>query len=103
VPQSSPIAERPPVALSIPAEPVGLREEVARDPARAEGWFADGERLVAFFWEAWGEELDPSGLTEAGLLEIVREYRRELWLWAMGERRWNQAAEGLAGRVRRRV
>jgi hypothetical protein len=35
--------------------------------------------------------------------EIVAGYRRELWLWVMGERTWAQAAGGLLGRVQRRL
>ena len=34
---------------------------------------------------------------------IVTGYRRELWLWVMGERTWAQSAGGLLGRVRRRL
>jgi hypothetical protein len=35
--------------------------------------------------------------------EIVTGYRRELWLWVMGERTWSQCAGGLLGRVQRRL
>ena len=34
---------------------------------------------------------------------IVAGYDRELWLWLLGERTWAQCADGLAGRVRRRL
>lgn len=96
MPQSSPIAERPPVELPIPPEPAALRADVQRDPDRAP---PIDELIVPILWEAWGETL----AAEAVLREIAREYRYELWLWAMGERSWQQCAEGLAGRVRRRL
>jgi len=35
--------------------------------------------------------------------EIIIGYRRELWLWVMGERTWAQCASGLLGRVQRRL
>ena len=36
-------------------------------------------------------------------LQVVAGYRSELWLWVMGERTWAQSADGLLGRVRRRL
>ena len=34
---------------------------------------------------------------------IVRDSRRELWLWLAGERTWDQACAGLLGRIERRT
>jgi hypothetical protein len=35
--------------------------------------------------------------------DTVLEHRREIWLWGMGDRSWQQVAEGLRGRVLRRL
>lgn len=52
-------------------------------------------------WAAWGAHLTDAG--QAWLAEVTASYRRELWLWLAGERPWEQALAGLAGRVYRRV
>jgi hypothetical protein len=36
-------------------------------------------------------------------VDVIISYRRELWLWLMGERQWDQCVSGLAGRVARRL
>jgi hypothetical protein len=36
-------------------------------------------------------------------VDVVIAYGRELWLWLMGERQWDEFLAGLAGRVSRRL
>ncbi len=36
-------------------------------------------------------------------VDVIISYRREVWLWLMGERTWDQCVSGLAGRVARRL
>jgi hypothetical protein len=36
-------------------------------------------------------------------VDVVTAYGRELWLWLMGERQWDEFVTGLAGRVSRRL
>jgi hypothetical protein len=93
--------------LSLPEEPVALRtrvralveEEPERGAALIDGaaWIADP------LWERWGPLLEAAGMTRAWFLQVVAGYRRELWLWVMGERTWAHSAGGLLGRVRRRL
>lgn len=93
------------VLLRIPPEPgqlaVQLRRLALEAPALARDETA---RLVAKrLWRSWQRELAPSGISAQAFAEQVATYRRELWLWAVGERRWEQAVGGLAGRVARRA
>ena len=34
---------------------------------------------------------------------VCANYRRELWLWLVGERTWEQCVSGLTGRLSRRL
>jgi hypothetical protein len=91
--------------LHVPDEPT----------ARAEGWLAavhDGhdfasvlgadDGLTPWLWARWNS-LSTVGVTKEDFAHIVSDYRRELWLWLVGERTWAQACSGLVGRVTRRV
>ncbi len=51
-------------------------------------------------------QLGPAGGVVAPsdeLVAICAGYERELWLWVVGERKWNQCASGLSGRLARRA
>jgi hypothetical protein len=93
--------------LVLPPEPGGLRAGTRtlaqQDPAAAIALLAGGEWVLDPLWAAWGAVLEPAGMSRDRLREIAVEYRRELWLWVMGERTWEQCAGGLLGRVRRRA
>jgi len=92
---------------TVPEEPVELRARtralVEEAPERgaalvdAASWIADP------LWERWRPALEPAGMDRERFLRVVAGYRRELWLWVMGERTWEQSAGGLLGRVRRRL
>jgi hypothetical protein len=96
-----------PEDLPVPEEPVELRARVRALVERApeEGAaLIDGATWIAGpLWERWGPLLEPAGMSRARFLQVVAGYRRELWLWVMGERTWAQSAGGLLGRVRRRL
>jgi hypothetical protein len=47
--------------------------------------------------------LEPAGCTREAFVDVVVANRRELWLWLLGDRRWEQYVTGLAGRVIRRL
>lgn len=93
--------------LPIPEEPHALRTVMRTllEQAPEEGlplvlagaWLADP------LWEQWGETLERRGMDRAQFGEIVAGYANELRLWVVGERPWEQAAGGLAGRVMRRL
>jgi hypothetical protein len=93
--------------LSVPEEPVELRRRtralIEQDPERGAAVLDAGSFVADPLWERWGPALEPAGMPRARFDEIVTGYRRELWLWVMGERTWAQSAGGLLGRVRRRL
>jgi hypothetical protein len=93
--------------LSVPEEPVGLRRRtralVEQDPGQGAAVVDDGAFLADPLWERWGPALQAAGMDRDRFGQIVAGYRRELWLWVMGERTWAQSAGGLLGRVQRRL
>jgi hypothetical protein len=93
--------------LSLPEEPVELRRRtralVEEDPDRGAAVVDAGAFLADPLWERWGPALERAGMDRDRFAGIVAGYRRELWLWVMGERTWAQSAGGLLGRVRRRL
>ena len=93
--------------LSLPEEPVELRRRtralVEEDPDRGAAVVDAGAFLADPLWERWGPDLEGAGMDRDRFAGIVAGYRRELWLWVMGERTWAQSAGGLLGRVRRRL
>jgi hypothetical protein len=95
------------VSLAPPPEPSGLRARTRalaeQDPAAAAGRLARGEWITRPLWRCWGPALQRAGMDRRRLRQIAVDYRRELWLWVMGERTWAQCADGLLGRVRRRL
>jgi hypothetical protein len=93
--------------LPLPDEPAELRRRtralVEQDPERGAAVVDAGAFLADPLWERWGPALESAGMDRDRFAGIVTGYRRELWLWVMGERTWAQSAGGLAGRVRRRL
>lgn len=92
--------------LAVPPEPADLRARTRalaeQDPAGAIALLGEGEWILDQLWERWGGELERWGMERERLRQIAVDYRRELWLWVMGERTWEQCAGGLLGRVQRR-
>jgi hypothetical protein len=93
--------------LSLPEEPVTLRRHtralIEEDPGRGGAVVDAGSWIADPLWERWGPALEASGMDRDHFDGIVAGYRRELWLWVMGERTWAQSAGGLLGRVQRRL
>jgi len=58
--------------------------------------------IAAWLWERW-RVLESAGLDRARFFTIVTQYKREIWLWLMGERTWAQCCSGLIGRIDRRI
>ena len=94
------------VRLTLPEEPeelrLGLRQAVLAGEDRREG-FSDDICIGVWLWEHWRPTLEPAGMDREAFVEVVTAYRRELWFWLMGDRRWAPLVEGLAGRVARRL
>jgi hypothetical protein len=93
--------------LELPPEPVALLDRTRRlaeqDPAAAGALLERGEWIARPLWDRWGPALRQAGWRRRDLVAVLVAYRRELWLWVMGERTWSQCAAGLLGRVRRRA
>jgi hypothetical protein len=94
-------------SLVLPEEPVELRRRtralIEQDPAEGAAVVDAGAWVADPLWAVWGPALRPAGMDRDRFGEIVAGYRRELWLWVMGERTWAQAGGGLLGRVQRRL
>lgn len=93
-------------ALEVPPEPLALRHAIAEAVLGGADWeehFGAGLGVGDELWSRWGPLLEGSGLDRPRFDDVVRSYRRELWYWVLGERRWEQAAQGLAGRLVRRL
>lgn len=96
-----------PVELEIPEEPARLRAATRslaeQHPERAAARLGEGEWIAGWLWRRWGSQLRERGMRRRDFVAIAAGYQRELWLWVMGERPWEQAASGLRGRVLRRL
>jgi hypothetical protein len=92
--------------LDVPEEPEELRVAL-RDELLAGGdWrsgFSDDICLGVWLWGRWRAALEPAGCSREDFVTIVMSTRREVWLWLLGDRRWEQYVTGLAGRVVRRL
>jgi hypothetical protein len=92
--------------LDLPAEPTDLRDEL-RDSLLAEhDWtlgFSDDIRFAVWLWGEWQPVLEPVGFGREEFVDAVADYRRETWLWLIGDRVWSQFMGGLAGRIARRA
>jgi hypothetical protein len=92
--------------LEFPEEPealrVGLRDALLAGGDWREG-FSDDICIGVLLWNLWQPALEPAGCSREEFVDIVVADRRELWLWLLGDRRWEQYVSGLAGRVIRRL
>jgi hypothetical protein len=92
--------------LELPEEPldvkVGLRDTLLEGSDWRDG-FADDVCIALWIWKLWQPALEPYGMTREDFVDQVTAYRRELWLWLIGDRQWLQFVTGLAGRVVRRL
>jgi hypothetical protein len=95
----------PRLHLHLPEEPAcrrqGWRTAIleGKDPSEVVGG-PDG--IAGWLWARW-TVLDAYGMGEEAFSAVVLGYRRELWLWLVGDRVWVQCCAGLIGRVARRL
>jgi len=92
--------------LEFPEEPEALRIGLRDALLAGEDWrdgFSDDICIGLWLWSRWQPVLEPAGSTREDFVETVMSTRRELWLWLLGDRRWDQYVTGLAGRVVRRL
>ena len=94
-----------PFRLVPPNEPAPvlarLRRLAREDPAEARA--VAPERLAAALGEAWHRSLGLVGASPADLRAVFEGANREIWLWVMGNRTWEQLVQHLAGRAERHV
>jgi len=94
-------------SLSLPEEPVELRRRtralIEQDPVEGTAVVDAGAWIADPLWGSWGPALAAAGMDRERFGAVVAGYRRELWLWVMGERTWAQSAGGLLGRLQRRL
>jgi hypothetical protein len=92
--------------LALPEEPVelkvGLRDALLDGLDWREG-LSDDICIGVWLWGEWQPTLEPAGFSRDEFVDIMTDYRRELWLWLVGDRVWAQFISGLAGRVARRA
>ncbi|HZT67576.1 MAG TPA: hypothetical protein VFA11_17440 [Acidimicrobiales bacterium] len=95
-----------PAVLVPPAEPLdlkaALREEAGRAPEETRRALAGGQRVGDYLWGAWASEL-PAGASRSDVVGYAGTSWREVWLWVMGERTWQEAATLVGGGVLRRI
>lgn len=92
--------------LALPSEPLDLRARIRQDVLNGDGWLeapGDDHGLGACLWQDWGPVLEAFGTGRHDFDAVVAGYRRELWFWVLGDRTWEQAVSGLAGRLLRRL
>jgi hypothetical protein len=81
---------------------VGLRDAILAGADWREGFTSD-ICVGVLLWERWRPSLEPAAMDREAFMDVVIAYGRELWLWLMGERQWDEFLSGLAGRVSRRL
>jgi hypothetical protein len=92
--------------LDHPEEPVEMRDALRDALLAGTDWrdgFTDDVCVGVWLWERWRPALEPAGMAREDFVDVIISYRREVWLWLMGERQWDQVVSGLAGRVARRL
>ena len=89
--------------LHVPSEPdaAAWRRRVLHS-ATLDEIIEKEEGIAAWLWDRW-RVLERHGMDRPAFVAVVSGYRRELWLWLMGERTWSQCCSGLAGRAERRL
>ena len=92
--------------LELPEEPVDLKRELRDTLLSGADWregFRDDICIGLWLWGHWQPALEPQGVTREEFIDSVIAFRRELWLWLMGDRGWIPFVTGLAARVIRRI
>ncbi len=92
--------------LDSPEEPVDMRDALRDALLAGADWragFSDDVCVGLWLWERWRPALEPVGMGREAFVDVIISYRREVWLWLMGERTCEQCLSGLAGRVARRL
>jgi hypothetical protein len=87
-------------------EPQDIRRDLRASVLQGADWrtgFSDEVCIGVWLWERWRPTLEGRGMHREEFLDVVVDFGRELWLWLMGDRIWDQYLPALAGRVARRL
>ena len=95
------------LVLTVPDEPEGMREEIRAHLVDLGVNYAQvlesAGPLVNYLWKHWEPTLTFHGFGWQEYQDVIGDYKRELWLWAMGERTFRQFVTDLEGRLGRRA
>ncbi len=93
--------------MFLPEEPTEIksraRATLEDSPEKGGRLINDAAFIADYLWGQWGEDFEDAGAGYESFLAIVRGNAGEARLWVVGERPWSHFADGLAGRVRRRM
>jgi hypothetical protein len=92
--------------LELPDEPLEMKRGLRETLLAGADWrseFSDDICVGLWLWRHWQPALEPRGYGREEFIDAVIAFRRELWLWLMGDRGWIPFVTGLAARVIRRV
>ena len=91
--------------LHVPDEPAGRREAWRAAVLEGQGLaevLAGPGGVARWLWARWSV-LGSVGMDEEAVVAVATGYRRELWLWLVGDRDWQHCCAGLMGRIVRRI
>jgi hypothetical protein len=100
-----PSAAGAPVQLHTPDEPEERRDrwrDALLGGADLDDVVTGTGGVSDWLWARW-RVLERAGMDRAGFDAVVSGYRRELWLWLVGDRTWAPCCAGMIGRVERRL
>jgi hypothetical protein len=98
-------ASAPAPSLHLPEEPDEARRrwrQAVFDGTTLGAVIEAPDGLGPWLWRRW-RVLAQAGMKEGDLVDLCLGYRREIWLWLVGDRTWEQCCSGLIGRVSRRL
>ena len=104
-PESDSSAIPAPPSLHLPEEPTEARRrwrDAVLGGADLQSVIEGEDGLGPWLWRRW-RVLAQAGMKEGDLVDLCLDYRRELWLWLIGDRTWEQCCSGLIGRIGRRL
>ncbi len=93
-------------SLELPLEPEALKDGLRTALLEGQDWregFSDDICIGLWLWGEWQPTLEPMGMSRDDFVDVVTGSHRELWLWLIGDRIWDQYISGLAGRIGRRI
>jgi hypothetical protein len=76
---------------------------IEQSPTAGSALLENGDWIADSLWLLWSDDLTAVDMEREQLRRILVDYRNEMRLWVVGERRWEHAIAGLIGRINRRA